>query len=806
MTLFKSAGRLLHFMKHGHKGTLEYENALAHVSLPVDGVFNVQISGVQQPFDVFTPALNQSILQGRHQVDFAIEHHENHIQVHSHFGQLILGNNLELSICNAEGENLLRTDSGLALKMKGGKSIIHFELHDNDAIIGLGEKTGPINKKGRAYTHWNTDYFAYHDGADPLYMSIPFIIMLRDSGCIGIFLNNPARSHFNLGASNNRFISISADEGGLDLYFILGANPHEIIARYTRLTGTSALPPIWALGMQQCRYSYYPQSEVLRIAQTYREKQIPLDVVYLDIHYMDAYKVFTWHPSFFPQPQQLVQELSQKHVKTIIIVDPGIKVEPGYHAYASGQEADVFLKYQDGSLYTADVWPGQCAFPDFSWSPTRLWWRQLFLPLIQEVGISGFWTDMNEPASWGQSTPETVVHRMDNQLYTHDAFRNAYGMMMAIATAEAHKHHKPNLRPFVLTRAGFAGIQRYAACWTGDNVASDEHMLLGVRLVCNLNASGVSFCGFDIGGFVGNASAQLFCRWISIGTFTPLMRIHSMIDSHANDPWSYGETAELIARNYIQLRYRLLPYIYTAFYKSYKSGTPICQYLLLFEPYNEQLRKNKYQHQYFFGDALMVAPVESQKEYVEVYFPSKYESYYHLFTGEEYKGSTTAIVHSPVSTLAVFAAAGSVIPAQALIQHTEEWPEYYELHIFPGSTTYSDLLYLDDGVSYAHESGQYLCIELVHQPQAQSITFTPHGTWNGLKTKKIKLIFHHFQPISSCKANTETLPLTLEKYAWLGPLPHFDPLGNTEQDFSLNVQTTEITLPMETLKLTYDFE
>jgi alpha-glucosidase len=504
-------------------------------------------------------------------------------------------------------------------------------LIPDEKFIGMGEKTGGLNRRGEGFTHWNTDYFGYPTNADPIYMSTPFYIGLHETEgakvMYGIFMDNSYKSHFNFGASNDRFASFTAEDGDMTYYFIHHSTVSGIIESYTSITGRITLPPLWSLGFQQCRYSYYPDKEVLRVAETFREKNIPADVMYLDIHYMDKYKIFTWNKDRFPDPKGMISSLKQKGFNTAVIIDPGIKVEKGYAAYEEGAKDNLFLKYPDGTDYRGQVWPGWCHFPDFTNPKTRTWWGNSFKSLV-DVGIRGFWNDMNEPATWGQRFPDLVEFSFEGLNGTHRRGHNVYGLEMARATFEGTKELLKGERPFILTRAGFSGVQRYSAVWTGDNVSSDDHMMLGVRMLSSLGLVGVPYVGMDIGGFSGNPSKELFARWISIGAFAPLSRAHVCVDNKDQEPWSFGERVEDIARNYLNLRYMMLPYIYSSFYQAQQKGLPIWRSLAIEFPFDSKIYDGRYQHQFTIGKGLMIAPVHSTQEFTKVYFTQM--SYMHL--------------------------------------------------------------------------------------------------------------------------------------------------------------------------------
>ena len=454
-------------------------------------------------------------------------------------------------------QDKLISKDGLAVRWLGTEVVVSKELLEGEKFVGLGEKTGPLNRRGNAYVNWNTDKFGYAIDQDPLYLSTPFYIGIHNGMFYGVFVDNSYKTVFNFGASTERFSWFSAEDGEMNYYFIHGDTVAEVIQHYTWLTGRMKMPPLWSLGFQQCRYSYYPDDEIYQLAQTFRAKQIPCDVLYLDIHYMDAYKSFTFDKERFPFPMQMISDIRKSGFKTAVILDPGIKVEDGYGPYDSGIKKDVFLKYPDGENYIGEVWSGRSHFPDFTSNNAREWWKNL-LPFYSDLGVKGFWNDMNEPAVWGQCIPNFIEFDFDGDKTTHREARNVYGMQMARATAEGLIENQPGERPFVLTRAGFSGIQRFSAVWTGDNISSDEHLLAGVRLVNSLGLTGVSFCGNDAGGFAGDASPELYARWITIAAFQPFFRAHTVVNSRDAEPWCFGELVEQIARNYIGLRYKLI--------------------------------------------------------------------------------------------------------------------------------------------------------------------------------------------------------------------------------------------------------
>jgi alpha-glucosidase len=670
-----------------------------------------------------------------------------------------------ITFTTPDGKIVNQDEPGLATSWIGDEVATYKTLQQGERFIGLGEKTGDLDRRGSAYTNWNTDAFRYGAGADPLYATVPFYVGIHHGLNYGIFFDNSYRSDFNFGASNNRFSSFSAQGGEMNYYFIYHPRLADIIGSYTALTGRMPLPPLWSLGYQQNRYSYYPESEVMRIAHTLREKKIPADGITLDIHYMDAYKLFTWDKARFPDPAGMTARLGALGFKTTVIVDPGIKVEKGYGAYERGVKDDVFIKYPDGSYYTGEVWPGWCHFPDFTSEKGRDWWRKE-VRTYAAAGVSGLWNDMNEISTWGQQMPNNVLFDFDGAQSTHKQAHNVYGMEMVRASYEGMKA-ATGKRPFMLTRAGFAGLQRYSAIWTGDNRAEEDHMLLGVRLLNSLGLSGVPFTGMDVGGFTGVPTQSLFARWMQIGAFTPYFRNHAAADTKASEPWTYGDDVLDISRNYVNLRYRLMPYLYSAFADAAASGEPVMRSLAIDYTHDAKIYDQAFQNQYMFGQALLVAPFESTKDFGKVYFPAG--KWYDLSTDAVEEGAREKIVELSVSKLPVYVMAGSVVPVQTLVQSTAEKPSgTLALHIYKGDANKATTYYEDDGATFAYQQGAYYRRAIAYDGAARRIIVG--AAEGGFKSKfgKLELVLHGFGDAPSLRLNGQALRLAAGTVGFIG--------------------------------------
>ena len=762
-----SPGTLTQFERSATGITARTENAFVSVSFFSDQVVRVLFTRDQSKKD-FSYAANgvpSGGLQG-----FSDDGEGIHLSGEKIHVEITRSSSL-LRFLTPAGVVINQDEPGLGTSWNGEQVCTYKTLQPEERFIGLGEKTGPLDRRGRGYQHWNTDAFAYGTGSDPIYSTIPFYIGVHSGLVYGIFFDNPAKTFFNFGASNNRFASFYADTGHMNYYFIHGESIGEIISAYSDLTGHMPLPPMWSLGFQQCRYSYYPDQEVLNLADKFRQKQIPADALVLDIHYMDAYKIFTWHPEYFPEPEKMIRQLDEKKFKVVVMCDPGIKEEPGYHAYDEGMKEDLFLKYPDGKPYTGQVWPGWCHFPDFTDVRARDFWKK-WMKLYAKQGIRGFWNDMNEFSSWGQMMPENILFDFEGEGATSREGRNVYGLKMCEASYEGGVENLGGKRPFILTRSGYAGIQRYAALWTGDNVAYDGHMLLGVRLVSSLGLSGVPFAGYDIGGFVGEASSSLFARWISIGAFSPFCRVHSMINSRSSEPWSYGEEVEMIARNYLRMRYQLLPYIYSVFRDASDTGMPVQRTLAIEWPHRPEVYNGAFENQYLFGPSFLVAACESNKNLIKVFLPEG--AWYNLNDGKYYEGDQIIATDSPVHRLPVFVRAGSVIPMQDPVQNTTEQSEVIHFHVYPGKNSSEFEWYADDGETFEFNSGKYMLRNLNLSHDQLRISASKSSYHPSFKTMRV--VLHGCNDKTEVKVNGRKVEVAQAAHSYFLPMLKFDPL------------------------------
>lgn len=556
----------------------------------------------------------------------------------------------------------------------GAGLTLSFALPMEMDFYGLGERTGFLNKRGRRWQNWTTDEFFHTPGADPLYQSHPFLILRQGSDYVGLFLDESWFSVFDLGYTTSDQWTLHTAGSTCDLYMIVGDSPAEILSRYTEAVGRAPLPPLWALGMHQCRWSYPNAESAQAIVDQYAEHGLPLDALWLDIDYMDAYKVFTFSTHRFPAPEQTLSRWQAQGVKTVVIVDPGVKRERHYGVYEAGHAEQLFVRNQRDEELVGEVWPSPVVWPDFSLPRTRQWWGDLH-GFYTHLGVAGIWNDMNEPAAF-RWAGKTLPLDARQGAGSHGQMHNLYGLQMAQATYEGLLRVRPTHRPFVLTRSGAPGIQKYAWVWTGDNASYWEHLEGSIPMLLNLGMSGVPFVGADIGGFSGSADGELLTAWTWLGVFYPFMRNHSAKINRAQEPWIFGEPWLSHIREALQFRYELMPYLYTLSEAATRTGLPLMRPLFLHYPEDPETRH--LHDSFLLGEDLLVAPVlRPAQQRRLVYLPQGH--WEDFWTGELYAGEQWLIHPVSYRRPALFQRCGSAIPLQPAQQHTRDayWSELY---------------------------------------------------------------------------------------------------------------------------------
>ncbi len=628
---------------------------------------------------------------------------------------------------------------------------VYKQMPEDEHYFGLGDKTGPLDRRDHSYQMWNTDAYRFQEGTDPLYKDIPFFLTDRAGASYGLFFDNTFRTSFDFGTQDHTVYSFGAEGGPLDYYILYGPAPKQVEQDYAWLTGTTALPPLWSLGFQQSRYSYETEGELRAVADRLRADRIPADAVYMDIDFQIKNRPFALDTVKFPDFPAFVQELKQKQFHLVMITDLHIAHAPGegYAPYDSGIAGDHFVKNPDGTPFVGKVWPGPSSFPDFTQQGTRAWWGTLYKQFSDE-GVAGFWNDMNEPSVFGTPTktmPLDVQSRIDEpgfQKRTADEreVHNIFGLGNARATFEGLETLRPNERPFVLTRATYAGGQRYGATWTGDNSASWGHLRLSTPMLESIGMSGFYMVGDDIGGYAGSPQMDLLTKWLEVGAFNPIDRDHTEKFTNGQEPWAGGPALEDVRRGFIEERYRLMPYLYSTAEEASRTGIPIMRPLFLEFPNATEDRHPldlDAGSEFLFGPDLLVAPApfpDELQSYAVTFPPVPWFDYWTGKRVTRNEGGTalvktgaangaavstgaalgmgaleTVTVQPEINTLPVYVRGGAIVPRQPLIQDTEQKPEGpLELRVYPGPDC-RGTLYGDDGHTLDYRHGAFYRVD-----------------------------------------------------------------------------------------------
>lgn len=659
-----------------------------------------------------------------------------------HFRMNVSLSSFGLQILDSSG-TILQDDSADGGVVWEGR---HFECRKrmlgDEHFYGLGEKAHGLDKKGLQYEMWNTDNGDYDSESDPLYQSIPFFTVLNRGTALGIFLDNSYRTVFDFGRRNPESYTFGAPDGPLDYYVIIGPKISDVLDGYTLLTGRPCFLPRWALGHQQSRFMVYErEDDILKIGRELRSRKIPCDVLVLDIGYMDEARIFTWKPSVFPNPKTFTARLAQMGFRAMTIIDPGVKLENGYFMYDEGKDAGYFLKRQDGSPYVGLVWPGETVFPDFSRPEVREWFGSKYETLARCGTSNSSWIDMNEPSNCiydGIKAEYSMTDVVDSEGNLWEPrLHNVYALGMAHAAFDGLRKAFPNTRPFILTRSGFAGYQRYAAMWTGDNHSTWSMLWLSIPMALNLGLSGIPFSGTDIGGFGGDTTPELLARWYELGAFYPFSRNHSDIRSTRQEPWLFGEEAERIARESLSLRYRLLRYMYSLAKIASTNGLPIMRPLVL--EFQDDPATYALDTQFMIGPYMMLAPIlEEGAESRDVYFPQG--AWYDFWTDARVKGPQSLRVKAPLDRIPIYFREGSIIPAGSVVQNSDEDQGDLVLWVYPGTTS-SIVVYEDDGISEVGPSAE---TKIAQESTGNNVVITVDkrvGNWKPVK-RSVVVEFH----------------------------------------------------------------
>lgn len=736
--------QLTDFTKDGQKITLNYENG------PM--ILTVLTPEIMRFFQDRGNASNSYAIEGDKEIktDFTVKNKGDHIEIAT--AKLIVKayDDEKIDVFDEQGNPLVvdyrgkRTpidrqmdEEHLKLaeseghdvdKLLGKHDADYYEvvksLADDEEFYGLGDKTGYLNKRHYAYDNWNTD------NPDPqvesftrLYKSIPILLGLKNGHPYGIFFDNTYRNHIDLGKESNNYYYYSADNGNLDYYVIGGASLKAVVTNYTYLTGRVPMPQKWTLGYQQSRWGYsVSQKQVEKIAENLRKYDLPCDVLHLDIDYMKGYRVFTWRKDTYEAPEEFIKKMRKLGFRIITIIDPGVKKDDAdYKIYQEGIEKGYFVKAPDGTVYVNEVWPGDAVFPDFGRQKVRQWWAKNCKYLV-DLGVSGIWDDMNEPASFRGEIPGDVVFHNEEEASTHNKMHNVYGHNMAKATYEGLKKYSGK-RPFVITRAAYAGTQKFSTVWTGDNQSLWPHVQMMIPQLCNLGLSGFSFAGTDIGGFGADTTPELLTRWIEGALFSPLYRNHAALGTRSQEPWVFGESTLSIYRKYLKLRYRFIPYLYDEFYRETQTGLPVMRPLVL--NYENDPHVYNLNDEYMVGEDILTAPVVQQGQTKRAVYLPKGE-WIDFWNGVEYSGGNTILVDAPIDKLPLFIKKDTILPWGKEVDHISDEPDKdMTFRVFGNGGKYRH--YQDNGVDFEYQKGEYNLYDIEVDHDQVTVKLAHHG-------------------------------------------------------------------------------
>ena len=590
-------------------------------------------------------------------------------------------------------------------------------------FYGMGQKSTPFEKSGRTHKFWNVDLLSDHgsrlvreDFVDPDYISVPYLIIKQQNEYLGILIDNPHCSiistaeypedpSIHSASPSSPLIYLGAEDGAPSLYLIYGPSLAELTRKLQKLVGTLPLPPLWALGYHQCRWGYRSLEDLRELADRFQEHRIPVDGLWLDIDYMDGFRVFTFNKKHFPKPKENLQEIHARGLRVVPIIDPGVKKEPGYAVYDSGRTTDIYCKNPAHTDFIGWVWPGYTVFPDFSLNEARKWWAQQVAEFAG-LGITAAWLDMNEPATGNIADDDMLFTRGEDR---HDAFHNQYGMLMAKATREGFTVAYPNERIFLLSRSGFTGSQQYAANWMGDNFSNYFHLAMSIPKSINLGLSGMPFNGPDVGGFGDNCTEQLLIDWIKAGFLFPFFRNHSCEGTRPQEPWAFTTKAMEIAQTFIRLRYKLLPYLYNLFIDQELEGEAILRPLFYDFEDSPSQSLDKIDDQFMVGSAIMQAPfVAEDMPTRTAVLPA--HRWYSADTDTWNDGGKEITLIKQEHTTPLFFREGSIIPMQPGIRENNR-NELNDIELLICLTPQSDATATyryryDDGISLDYQRGK----------------------------------------------------------------------------------------------------
>ncbi|XP_075048690.1 neutral alpha-glucosidase C [Mixophyes fleayi] len=626
-------------------------------------------------------------------------------------------------------------ENDLDINLNGLSVGLDFTLHGFEYVYGLPEHADTHQLKttgeNEAYRLYNLDVFGYpiYDKMG-IYGSVPLLLAHKPLHTCGIFWLNASdtlveihskadlQSHLRTAAPDIRKLRAvpnvdvrwMSESGIVDVFLLLGPTPLDVFKQYVQLTGSQTFPPRFSLGYHQCRWNYEDEADVEAVDSGFDEHNIPYDVIWLDIEHTDGKRYFTWDQERFPNPVKMQEKLREKRRKLVVISDPHIKVDPNYILYTEAKEKEYFVKDRNGRDYEGSCWPGVSNYLDFTNPDAREWYSSQFSldKYKNSTDILFVWNDMNEPAVFKSPEGTMPKHAVHHQGWKHRDVHNLYGFYQQMSTSEGLiRRSGGKERPFVLTRSFFAGSQRYGAVWTGDNKAEWGYLKISVPMLLTLSVTGISFCGADVGGFVGDPDPELIVRWYQAGSFQPFFRGHAMQDTKRREPWLFGDDNCRLIRRAIEERYTLLPYWYMLFYRTHLFAEPVMRPLWVEFPKCPDAFE--VENQYMLGNALLVAPVlDPGVTSIDVFFPGPGEYWYNYRKYKRVKGSQRQKVDVTLEEIPVYQRGGSIISLHSVTGKSTGWMDGspYRLQVaLDNKGSAVGELYIDDGHSlkYLHE-------------------------------------------------------------------------------------------------------
>jgi alpha-glucosidase len=703
-------------------------------------VFHLQIEGPQP-----LPNLAQSDLQ--------------RLPKHPSLTAITFGPKGEILWHGADGKPLLQSLAKNAFGISGKAWMLQFQRPDGTQFYGQGEKNNGFEKSGKRTKFWNTDiwgdfhlHLCINEVTDPMYVSVPYLIVKQGNSYLGILVDNPYPVFMDTGSnylfrrdldpSEPSTFWLGADEGLASVYLLSGPSLHELTCKFQQLCGTTPVPPLWSLGHHQCRWGYRSYADLADLDVKFRRNKIPNDGLWLDIDYMDGFRVFSFDKKHFPNPAKDLGKLNKQNGHVVPILDPGVKLDKQYKVYQDGVRSNIFCENSNGDRYVGFVWPGKTVFPDFSIKEARAWWAKQ-VKAFAEAGVSGAWLDMNDPSV---GAVELDDMRFNHGKLPHTSYHNQYALGMAQASREGFLAARPNERPFLLARSGFTGQSKYSAIWTGDNYSNRFHMRKSIEVTLNLALSGIPFNGPDVPGFGGNTYPELFTAWYKAGFLFPFLRNHAIMDSTAQEPWAFGSRPMEVVRHYIRTRYKLLPYLYNLFIDQEERGAAILRPLFYDFEDTAKLPLGQIDDQFLVGPSLLHAPVYKEgTRSRKVVLPGK-NKWFAAHENRWVRGNRKITTTENRLSTPLYVREGAIVPMQTGVRTSNENDlGNIELHLFLNRSTRGTASYqyrFDDGHTFDYRQGKRTAFSLNVTVKGQALRIQVYDIHNGYRPANVRFVVY----------------------------------------------------------------